>query len=112
MNEMLSVVLAYASLVAFALAMHRHQRQVCRRPLSARSSWLLRTVGTAGLGASFAICVVHSGWSVGPVLWFGLLTAAGFALVLLLAYRPRSAVAGALLAFPAGVVAAVTLTLQ
>ena len=36
------------------------------------------------LAASFAACVAAWGWAMGPVGWFGQLSLAGFALVLLL----------------------------
>jgi hypothetical protein len=60
---------------------------VQRASQAGRAQWFLRLAGIAGLGSSFAACVLHSGWSVGPVLWFGLLTVAALAVALTLTYR-------------------------
>jgi hypothetical protein len=64
-----------------------------------------RIAGAGCLALSGALCVVQSGWSVGPVLLFGLFTASGLTLALLLSYAPRLAWAGAILLVPAGVLA-------
>ncbi len=94
--------LAYAGMAALCLAMDRHHRQVVGRVLRPGIAGALRVVGCAALTASFAAAVTAEGWARGPVAWFGALTAAGLALVLLLPYRPRLAVglglAGLLLA--------------
>lgn len=77
-----------------------------------RGGWLLHIAGIIGLGAPFAACVAHAGWSVGPVLWLGLMTVAGLAVALLLAYGPPRAMAGTLLILPPGVIAAFAMALK
>ena len=98
MMELLALVLAYAGFVALALAMNRHHRQVWNGEASEHTRILLRIAGAAGLASAFALCIRYAGWSVGPVLMLGLLSAAGIAVVLLLTFRPR-------IAFASGVVA-------
>ncbi len=93
MIELIALMLVYAGFVALALAMNRHHRQVWNRAASKRTQILLRAVGTASLASALAACIIHAGWSIGLVLWFGMLSAAGIVLVLLLAFRPH-AIAG------------------
>jgi Protein of unknown function (DUF3325) len=92
MIELLALALSYAGFVALALSMDRHHRQVWGRVPSGRMRLALRLAGAAGLASALAACVAHAGGSVGPVLWFGLLSAAGLVVVLLLALRPRAVV--------------------
>ncbi|MBK1673677.1 hypothetical protein CKO35_10225 [Ectothiorhodospira shaposhnikovii] len=89
---------SYSGLVALALAMDRHHRQIWQRPPSPRARRLLNMVGMTGLGVSFALSVAHAGWSVGPALWLGLLSLTALVIVLLLSYRPRYLVPSSLLA--------------
>jgi hypothetical protein len=105
MTQILGFALAYAGFVALALAMHRHHRRVWHRSVPGGARMLLRMTGVVCLCLAFAACVVHVGWSVGPVLWLGLLTASGLGLAVLLCYAPRVALGGALLLLPAGAVA-------
>jgi hypothetical protein len=86
MIQVLALALAYAGFTALALAMDRHHRQVWRRTASGRTRILLRAAGILGLGLSLATCIVQSGWSVGLVLWLGVLTAATLAVVVGLAW--------------------------
>lgn len=84
--------LAYAGLAALCLGMHRHHRQVVGRSPRAGVALALRLAGNALLVLSLAAAVAADGWAVGPVAWFGGLSAAALALVLLLPYRPRLAI--------------------
>ncbi|WP_371924742.1 DUF3325 domain-containing protein [Pseudomonas sp. R5(2019)] len=49
----------------------------------------LRIVGWLALAASFVYSIGGWGWAMGPVGWFGLISLAGLALVLLLPYAAR-----------------------
>lgn len=85
------LLLAYTAMLALCQGLERHFKQVWQR---LPAPWLrraLRLVGWLGLAASFAACVAAWGWAMGPVGWFGQVSLAGFALVLLLPYWPRLA---------------------
>jgi hypothetical protein len=101
-----SLFSSYAGWAALALAMDRHHRQLWRHAPSGNRSIALRAAGGAGLALSFAACIPHWGWAIGPVAWFGVLFASALGFVLLLTYAPRAAAGLALLAVPAGTVAA------
>ena len=84
--------LAYGGMLALCMGLERHFKQVWQclpTPLLRRG---LRAGGWFGLGLSLVASVGAWGWAMGPVGWFGLISLAGFALVLLLPYRPRLAV--------------------
>lgn len=85
--------LAYAGMAGLCLAMDRHHRQVIGRAPRRGIVVALRLAGATALVLSFAAAVAADGWALGPVAWFGGLTAAGLVLILLLPYRPRLAVA-------------------
>lgn len=87
---LLAFALAHAAFAALALAQSRHHRQVYNRVASRCVRILLRGAASAGLALSFSVRIIDSGWSIGPVLWLGLLSAAGVATALLLAFRPRA----------------------
>ena len=89
MTAPLAFALSLIGFAALALAMHRHHQQSFGRRPSRKARLLMRVAGATGLGSSFVVCVAGGGWAVGPVLWFGLLSAAGLVVVLLLAYRRR-----------------------
>lgn len=90
--------LAYAGLAGLCLAMHRYQRQVWCRGVGSAASVGLRLAGWLCLTLSLATCTAVWGGVIGPVAWFGVLSAAGLALVCLLPYAPRIAAALALIA--------------
>ena len=92
MKEMLpwvALAIAYAGFVTLGLAMDRHQMQMLGRELPRRQTQLLRTAGGALLGGSLLVCLTAWSTSIAIVWWLGLLSIAGLALGLLLAYRPR-----------------------
>ena len=91
----LAFLLAYAGFAALALAMDRHHRQVFGRAPRRGIRIVLRIAGAAGLCGALAACVAASGGSIGTVEWFGVLSASALAFVLLFAFRPHIAVAGA-----------------
>ena len=87
MMPLFASTLAFAGFFALSLSMNRHYRQVFHRPVSRKASLWFRTLGWSGLGAALTICVAHSGWALGILLWLGILSVAGLINVLLLAYR-------------------------
>lgn len=86
-----SLCIAYAGLLALALAMDRHHEQVFARRPSAGTGRLLRWAGWMTLGLSLPPAVMTWGWAIGLPAWLGLLTLATAALVLLLPHAPRAA---------------------
>lgn len=91
MIETITLSLSFVGLAFLALAMRRHHQQVWGRAPSRRVRLLLHLIGTVGLSASLVACIASAGWAIGPVLWFGLLSAASLVVVLLLTYRLRIA---------------------
>jgi len=91
-----SALLAHAGFAALALAMDRHYRSMraTRRGCPPRLRSRLRAAATLALALSLAAALRAWPPADGAVAWFGLLTAAAIVLVLLLAYRPRAALAG------------------
>ncbi|MBK1680952.1 DUF3325 domain-containing protein [Rhodocyclus tenuis] len=94
----------YAGLLALSLAMDRHHAQVLRGKPGRSRRLALRLAGWGLLGLALWLCSLAWGWAIGPVAWFGLLSAAAFGLVFLLPYAPRFVpwltVIGPLLALP------------
>jgi hypothetical protein len=87
------ILFAYTGMTLLSLAMARHFRQVWHRELSPHHARWLRTSGWAFIGVSLFACMADSSWSLGMVAWCGALTAAAIALIFLLPYRPKAAVA-------------------
>lgn len=90
------LMLACCGWAALSLAMDRHYADIHGRGKepSVATRRLFRAMGTLALLAVFAICVALEGWTIGPVLCLGTLTAAALLLVLLLSYAPHRVVAG------------------
>lgn len=86
-----AVLCAWAGLGALAFAMDKHYAQACGSKVSSGQKIVLRVAGWALLGLAFACTIARDGVSFGSLLWVALLGVLGFALVLLLAYRPRLA---------------------
>jgi hypothetical protein len=55
-----------------------------------------------GLLLALAACVAESGWFVGLVVWFAVLSAGALAFDFLLPYAPRIAAVASLLVLPIG----------
>jgi Protein of unknown function (DUF3325) len=90
-TALLALALAYAGFTAVCLAMDRHHRKVFGQPPARRTATALRLLGFGLLALAAAPCVSISDGSNGVLLWLGLLTAAGVALIFLLPYAPRMA---------------------
>jgi len=103
---LLALLLTYAGFTALCLSMPRHHAELLgARPSTGRQ----RAMSLAGwllLALSLWAAVAANGWSFGLVDWFAVLMLSALALVLLLPYRPRLALALAGLSLLASPVAA------
>lgn len=92
LTALTALAMAYAGFVTLALAMDRHRHQLLARELPRRFTLPLRLAGGALLaGALHVACRGTGSISVGVLWWLGLLSVAGLALGVLLAYQPRRA---------------------
>ena len=83
--------LTYSGLAALCFAMHRHGREVLKRDLPPLQRQGLRALGLSALTVSLFMAAARTGWPIGTVEWFGMLTASAVSFVLLLTYVPRLA---------------------
>lgn len=83
--------LTYAGLAALCFAMSRHGREVLKRDLPPLQRHGLRTLGWGALTVSLLMAAARTGWPIGTVEWFGMLTASAVSFVLLLTFVPRLA---------------------
>lgn len=91
-NFFAALAFAYIGMLALCQGLERHYKQVWKKPPALGLRRCLRAGGWASLGLSLYFCAQAWGWAMGPVGWFGLLSLCGFALLMLLPYRPRLAV--------------------
>lgn len=89
----LAFALAYAGLVALALSMNRHARDVLQQELTDAQRRGARIFGWSLLALTLILLARVSGWPLGTVQWFGTLTAGAATFVPLLSYLPRTAAA-------------------
>lgn len=82
-----ALLLAIAGFNALASAMRKHHRELFGAPPSRWRALGLYSIGWILLGLSFAVCILASRWTVGPVLWLGLVTVAALTTALTLTYR-------------------------
>lgn len=85
---LIASILMGLSLVALALAMDRHHRQVWQRLPSAFWRLSLKILGWLGLGLSCQLSMLDTGLALGLVQWFGGLSIWILVLALVLNYRP------------------------
>ncbi|TKJ75613.1 DUF3325 domain-containing protein [Pseudomonas koreensis] len=90
---LLPLLLTYAGFTALCLSMPRHHDELLGHKPSARRRQSLALSGWLLLGFSLWAAVTPNGWSFGLVDWFAVLMLSALALVLLLPYRPRFALA-------------------
>ncbi len=90
---LLALLLCYAGFTALCLSMPRHHDEVLGSKPSARRRQGLKLGGWLLLGLSLSAAVAANGWSFGLVDWLAVLMFSALALVLLLPYRPRLALA-------------------
>ncbi len=103
---LLALLLCYAGFTALCLSMPRHHDELLGHKPSARRRQGLKIGGWLLLCLSLWAAVTANGWSFGLVDWFAVLMLSALALVLLLPYRPRLALALAGLSLLASPVAA------
>ncbi|WP_256809530.1 DUF3325 domain-containing protein [Pseudomonas siliginis] len=103
---LLSLLLTYAGFTALCLSMPRHHAELLGAKPSTRRRQGLAVAGWLLLALSLWAAVAANGWSFGLVDWFAVLMLSALALVLLLPYRPRQAMALAGLSLLASPVAA------
>ena len=105
MTPLLAFVASYAGFAALAFAMDRHHRQLRERSSTTGVRLGLRVIGAVSLSHAFYASVTYAGWSIGPVLWFGMISASALVLVVVLAYAPRVAAVAGVVALPCGMAA-------
>ncbi|WXL24345.1 DUF3325 domain-containing protein [Ectopseudomonas mendocina] len=81
--------LAYSSMVGLCQGIKRHQVAVWGKPWPDYWHRMLRVYGWLALPLCLWLCAQHWGWAMGSVGVFGLVSLAGFILVLGLPYFPR-----------------------
>ncbi|MBA1277833.1 MULTISPECIES: DUF3325 domain-containing protein [Pseudomonadaceae] len=86
-----SLLLAYAGMLGFCLGKERHWKQLVNSRVPAQLRRLCFPAG--GLLLGLAVYTATRVWPGGMALvgWFGLISLAGFALLLLIPYAPRLA---------------------
>lgn len=88
MNTLSAMLYAFTGFAALCMAMSRHQQAACGRRLDLRVGRALRVGGGSLLLLAY-LAAVRDGWGAGSVAWFGDLSVAAIAVVLLLLYRSR-----------------------
>lgn len=89
MMTLAALILVLAGFGSLALSMHKHHRDQFGTPPPRGRAIAFQTVGWTLLAASIAPCVAGSGWSIGLVLWVGLLPVAALVVALTLTYAPK-----------------------
>lgn len=82
----IAFLLALLGLLLLALAMDKHHRQVFGKTPFLKTKAVFRVTGAASLSISLVLCAQIIGWSVGAVLWFGLLNLAAIIVALFFTY--------------------------
>lgn len=84
---------AHAGMAALCLSMERHYKQVFQRAPHLSIQRLLRGSGWLLLALALAYSIETWGAALGPVAWFGVLTAVTGMWIFLLSYQERIALA-------------------
>ncbi|MGE8297850.1 MAG: DUF3325 domain-containing protein [Pseudomonas sp.] len=87
-----AAALAYSSMVGLCQGLKKHQLAVWGRPVAAHWYRVLRLYGWLAIALSLWLSAQYWGWAIGSVGEFGLLSAAGWLLVLGMPYWPRTLV--------------------
>ncbi len=107
----LMLVLAYGGMTALCLAMNRHYRQVRFGRPSLQLKWILRSTGTALLLVALLLGIIGWGPTIGPVVWFGVLSVSALILIFMLPYRPRLVLRSSLAVSPLALLASLIILL-
>lgn len=89
MMGLLSFLLAYLGMNCLCCAMSRHALQVSGKTLRPAAQILLRLLGTLLLLFSLMSLIDVYGYSIGCVIWFGVLMLMASTVALLLSYKIR-----------------------
>ena len=87
---LLLICLSFTSMVLFCLAMEKHREQVLDAELPVILQSFFRPLAWTLLTFTAYVGVELYGWSIGPAVFFGALTASLFPLILLLTYKAKS----------------------
>jgi vacuolar-type H+-ATPase subunit I/STV1 len=87
---LLAFAAAVGGFLCLAFSMLRHYRAIFRRPAHASVRMLARGAGWLMLLVSLGLCVVDLDWSVGPVVWAGVLSIAGVVVAGLVTFATRA----------------------
>lgn len=71
MTHFIALLLCVAAFGALALAMERHQHDICGRALAASTTRRLRLAGWIGLGLALYVLVQAQGWGMALVSFSG-----------------------------------------
>lgn len=85
---LLALALTYSGFTALSLAMNRHYKQVFATRPSPLQRVVFKASGWALLVVAAWRCLVVFGAANGPIVFLGLISAAGLSLIVLLSYRP------------------------
>jgi len=86
---LLLICLSFSAMVLFCLAMEKHRQRVTDKALPPFLSHSFKPLAWLILVIAFYISGKLYGWSIGPAVFFGALTAALLPLILLLTYRAK-----------------------
>lgn len=90
MMALACLALALAGFAALAVSMPKHHRDLFGGSPRRTRKLALATAGWLFLTASTGSAIARYGVSMGLVLWFGIVTAAAFAVAMSLSYGPRA----------------------
>jgi len=85
---MLLLSLSFITMTLFCLAMEKHRKLILALDLPRSVQVCLRPLAWSMLIISFYLSIDLYGWSIGPVVFFGMLTGCLLPLILLLTFRP------------------------
>ena len=80
---------SFFTISLFCVAMTKHRKQVFDLSINNRMVLVFRPLAWLSLLGTAYLSVEFYGWSIGPALFTGALTATIFTVVLLLTYRPK-----------------------
>lgn len=85
----LALCLAYGGLCCLCLSMPKHYQSLMGSAPAAWETTVFKAVGWIGQVLALGACWLSRGAAIGTVLYVGMLTLGGIALILMLPYRPK-----------------------